>query len=187
MNRVLFVLLLAGLACAQDQRQAPAIVDPAKAGIGKTFTDPTVAIALQDVKVLVVAFSGRDCPVSKLYKPRLDKLTKEYATKGVRFLTVSSDDKAFVALFGPERTTETFVLDPKAVLRYRGAVDDQYGISYVKDAPTTPYLVDAIEALLAGKRPPVAATEAPGCVVEKTAAPASPGKAASAKVTFHKD
>jgi len=187
MNRVLFVLLLAGLACAQDQRQAPAIVDPAKAGIGKTFTDPTVAIALQDVKVLVVAFSGRDCPVSKLYKPRLDKLTKEYATKGVRFLTVSSDDKAFVALFGPERTTETFVLDPKAVLRYRGAVDDQYGIGYVKDAPTTPYLVDAIEALLAGKRPPVAATEAPGCVVEKTAAPASPGKAASAKVTFHKD
>jgi mono/diheme cytochrome c family protein len=187
MNRALLFLLLGGLAFPQDQKQAPAVVDAAKAGIGKTFADPTVAVALQDVKVLVVAFSGRDCPVSKLYKPRLDKLTREYSPRGVRFLTVSSDDKAFVALFGPERTTEAFVLDTKSVLRYRGAVDDQYGIGYVKDAPAKTYLVDAIEALLAGKAPPVAATEAPGCVVEKSAAGASPGKAASAKVTFHKD
>src|SRR6185369_16851157 len=67
----------------------------------------------------------------------------------------SSEDAGFVALFGPERTTEAFVLDGKAVLRYRGAVDDQYGIGYAKDAPTKTYLVDAIEALLAGKMPAV--------------------------------
>src|SRR5689334_7343667 len=103
MNRVLLFLLLAGMAFAQDQKQAPVVIDAAKAGVGKTFTDPTVAIALQDVKVLVVAFSGRDCPVSKLYKPRLDKLSKEYAPKGVRILTVSSDDKGFVGVFNPDR------------------------------------------------------------------------------------
>src|SRR6185436_12981158 len=188
MNRALLFLLLGGLAWPQDQKQAPAVVDAAKAGIGKTFADPTVAVALQDVKVLVVAFSGRDCPVSKLYKPRLDKLTKEYSPKGVRILTVSSDDKAFVALFGPERSTETFVLDAKAVLRYRGAVDDQYGIGYAKEAPSKNYLVDAIEPLLAGKLPPVAATEAPGCAVEKSApASGSPGKAPTGKLSFHKD
>jgi len=187
MNRALLFLLLAGTTLAQDQKQAPAVIDPVKAGIGRTFTDPTVAIALQDVKVLVVAFSGRDCPVSKLYKPRLDKLAKEYSPRGVRFLTVSSVDKAFVALFGPERSTETFVLDAKAVLRYRGAVDDQYGIGYVKDATSKTYLVDAVEALLAGKAPPVPATEAPGCAVEKPVSSASPGKAASSKITFHKD
>src|SRR6185295_6318357 len=172
---------------SQDQKQAPALVEPAKAGIGKTYTDPTVAVALQDAKALVVAFTGRDCPVSKLYKPRLDKLTKDYAPKGVRILTVSSDDKGFVALFNPDRTTEAFLLDAKAVLRYRGAVDDQYGIGYAKDAPSKTYLVDAVEALLAGKAPPVPATEAPGCAVEKPSSSASPGKAASSRITFHKD
>src|SRR6185436_3744912 len=179
MNRALLFLLLGGLAWPQDQKQAPAVVDAAKAGIGKTFADPTVAVALQDVKVLVVAFTGRDCPVSKLYKPRLDKLTKDYAPKGVRILTVSSDDKGFVALFNPDRTTEAFLLDAKAVLRYRGAVDDQYGIGYTKDAPSKTYLVDAVEALLAGKTPPVAATEAPGCLVEKAAS--APAAAAGRK------
>ena len=64
------------------------------------------------------------------YKPRLDRLSKDYAPKGVRILTVSSNDKGFVALFGPDHTTQTFVLDSKAVLRSRGAVDDQYGIGF---------------------------------------------------------
>src|SRR5262245_37802762 len=144
MNRVLLFLLLAGTALPQDQKQAPAVLDPAKAGIGRTFTDSAVAAALQDVKVLVVAFSGPDCPVSKLYKPKLDRLSKDYAPKSVRILTVSSNDRGFVALFGPERTTEAFVLDSKATLRYRGAVDDQYGIGYAKNAPSATYLVDAI-------------------------------------------
>jgi thiol-disulfide isomerase/thioredoxin len=185
MKRALLLLLLVGPALGQDSKQAPAVIDPAKAGIGRTFGDSAIAAALQDAKLLVVAFSGRDCPVSKLYKPRLDRLSKDYAPKGVRILTVSSDDKAFVALFGPDRSTEAFVLDSKAVLRYRGAVDDQYGIGYVKDAPTKTYLVDAIEALLVGRAPPVAATEAPGCAVEKAAA--TPGKSSSGKLSFHKD
>src|SRR6187401_3497804 len=149
MKRALLILLLAGPLVAQDSAQAPTLLDPAKAGIGRNFGDTAIAAALQDAKVLVVAFSGRDCPVSKLYKPRLDRLSKDYAPKGVRILTVSSDDKGFLAIFGPERSTETFVLDDKGVLRYRGAVDDQYGIGYTKDAPSKNYLVDAIEGLLA--------------------------------------
>jgi mono/diheme cytochrome c family protein len=188
MKRVLLAFLLVGPARAQDSKQAPAAVDPAKAGIGRTIRDSAVAVALEDVKVLVVAFSGRDCPVSKLYKPRLDRLSKDYAPKGVRILVVSSDDRGFVSIFSPERSTEAFVLDSKAVLRYRGAVDDQYGIGYAKDAPTQTYLVDAIEALLGGRTPPVPATEAPGCAIERIAAASpSPGKSASAKLTFHKD
>ncbi|MBI3855686.1 MAG: hypothetical protein HY293_08345 [Planctomycetes bacterium] len=188
MSRILLFLMLAGTALPQDQKQSPTVIDPAKAGIGRTYSDPTVAVALQDAKALVVAFSGRDCPISKLYKPRLDRLSKDYAPKGVRILTVSSDDKGFVGLFGPDRSTETFVLDAKGVLRYRGAVDDQYGIGYTKEAPSANYLVDAIEALLAGKLPSIAATEAPGCLVEKSA-PAAAGKspAAGGKLSFHKD
>jgi thiol-disulfide isomerase/thioredoxin len=188
MNRLfLFTLLLALPAFPQETKQAPATLDAAKAGVGRAYTDTAITAALQDAKCLVVAFSGPDCPISKLYKPRLDKLSKEYSPKGVRFLTVSSDDKGFVALFGPDRTTEAFVIDSKSVLRYRGAVDDQYGIGYTKDAPTKNYLIDALEALLAGKLPPTAATEAPGCVVEKTAAKSGAAPAVSGKITYHKD
>src|SRR5437764_8264409 len=99
MIRLLPLLLLAAPLLGQDAKQAPAPVDPAKAGIGRTFGDSTIAAALQDAKLLVVAFSGRDCPVSKLYKSRLDRLSKDYAPKGVRFLVVSSDDKRLVSLF----------------------------------------------------------------------------------------
>ncbi|MBV8878475.1 MAG: hypothetical protein JO332_00790 [Planctomycetaceae bacterium] len=188
MNRLfLFSALLALPAWPQDNRQAPAVVDAAKAGVGRLYTDSAIAAALQDAKLLVVAFSGPDCPVSKLYKGRLDRLSKDYSPRGVRILTVSSDDKGFVALFGPERTTEAFVLDSKSVLRYRGAVDDQYGIGYTKDAPSRNYLVDAIEALLAGKNPPVAATEAPGCAVEKVSKGGAAAPVAAGKPTFHKD
>jgi len=185
MIRLLLFLLVAAPALPQETKQAPAVVDPARAGIGRTYSDSAIAAALQDATLLVVAFSGPDCPVSKLYKPRLDRLTKDYAPKGVRILTVSSEDKGFTTLFGPERSTEAFVLDAKGTLRYRGAVDDQYGIGYAKDAPTKTYLVDAIEALLAGKRPPVPATEAPGCAVERAAPSAAP--ALPSKLSFHKD
>jgi len=187
MNRLLLVFLLALPVFPQDSKQAPAAVDPAKAGIGRSYKDSAVGALLQDAKVVVVAFSGPDCPISKLYKPRLDKLSKEYSPKGVRILTVSSDDKGFLAIFGPERSTETFVLDDKGVLRYRGAVDDQYGIGYTKDAPSKNYLVDAIEGLLVGKAPAVSATEAPGCAVEKAAKSAASGAAPTGKITFHKD
>lgn len=185
MSRVLILLLLALPALPQETKQAPRDTDPAKAGIGRVFSDPALTAGLQEVQLLVVAFSGPDCPISKLYRPKMDRMTREYAAKGVRILTVSSDDKAFVGLFGPERTTETFVLDAKGVLRYRGAVDDQYGIGYSKAAPTQTYLIDAIEALLAGKTPRVPATVAPGCAVESLAKSTAP--AGAAKVTFHKD
>src|SRR5207244_10203345 len=48
------------------------------------------------------------------------------------------------------------------------------------------YLTDAIEALLAGKPVSIAATEAPGCQIERSfkSPPAGPS---AGKVTFHKD
>src|SRR6516225_4439027 len=121
MNRFWLFLLLALPAWPQENKQSPAPVDAAKAGVGRAYTDTAVLAALQDAKVLVVAFSGPDCPISKLYKPRLDRLSKDYAPKGVRFLTVSSEDQRFVALFRPYRITETFVIDSKGVLRYPDA------------------------------------------------------------------
>jgi mono/diheme cytochrome c family protein len=175
-------LILAAALFAQD---APVVVEkPASVGVGKAYGGPALAPLLEGTKALVVAFHGADCPVSKLYKPKLDRLSKEYAAKGVRFAVVSSED-ALARTFGLKRTTEAFLLDPQGVLRYRGAVDDQYGIGYQREAATKNFLTDAIEALLAGKPVPVAATEAPGCLVEAGAAPAA--AALSGKPTYHKD
>ena len=191
LRALLLISLAAPLSAQQaDPKQGPSVIaEPAKAGIGKTFNDPNLQPLLQDAKALVVAFTSPDCPVSKLYKPKLDRWSKEYSAKGVRFFVVAADDKVFVPLFAPERTTEAFLLDPRGVLRYRGAVDDQYGIGYQREAASKNYLTDAIEALLAGKAPPVAATEAPGCQIERPfkSSPAVPAAGGAGKVTFHKD
>ena len=52
-------------------------------------------------------------------------------------------------------------------MRYRGAVDDQYAVGAAKPAPTEHYLKDALDAVLAGRTPEPARTEAPGCLVTR--------------------
>ena len=62
---------------------------------------------------------------------------------------------------------------------FHGAIDDQYGLGYSLDAPTRSYLADALEAMLAGKQPLVAATSAPGCALDSGA------KSSEIAVTYH--
>lgn len=180
----LLVLALPVSAQENDPKRAPTVIpEPAKVGIGKAYPGPALATARGTGKLLIVAFSGPDCPLSKLYRPKLDRLSEEYVRRGIPFLVVSTDDRVFSPLLEPARSTETFVLDAAGVLRYRGAIDDQYGVGYKRDAATRSYLIDAIEAVLAGREPPIAATEAPGCAVERaTAAPSAP-----TTVTFRRD
>ncbi|HJO29488.1 MAG TPA: hypothetical protein QGG30_03270, partial [Acidobacteriota bacterium] len=56
-----------------------------------------------------------------------------------------------------------FVLDATRILRYRGAVDDQYGIGFTKIAPRKNYMVDALNAVEAGTEVESKGTIAPGC------------------------
>ena len=115
---------------------------------------------------------------------------KAYGPKGVRFLflNASSQDSiesmrdeitrfgfegtyvqdleaVFATILHATTTTEVFVLDRARTLRYRGAIDDQYGIGYSKASPTANYLDDALEDLLAGRDVHVEGTTAPGCVL----------------------
>jgi len=55
-----------------------------------------------------------------------------------------------------------FVLCPKRKVAYIGSVDDKQNVNEVK----TNYLRDALDALLAGKEPPKATTNAFGCSVK---------------------
>ncbi len=140
----------------------------------------------------VLVFTGIDCPVGNLYLPRLVELAKTYEPKGFVFLAINSnasetaeqvarhakehgvtfpvlkDPRNAVAdLAGAARTCEVVVLDGRAVVRYRGAIDDQYGVGTRKPAPTRNYPADAIEAVLAKKPVEVASTPVAGCPIER--------------------
>src|SRR5258708_1812442 len=47
----------------------------------------------QDKKAIVVVFTGVECPLAKLYAPRLVGLAKEYAPKGVAFLALDANEQ----------------------------------------------------------------------------------------------
>lgn len=146
---------------------------------------------LRSAKAAVFVMTSVGCPVSIMYAPRIAALEREYSARGVRFVFVNpvgaeslaemqvqareqgfkgryipdADGLASEAL-GARTTTEAFVLDAGGVLRYRGAVDDQYGVGAAKDAARTQFLRDAIEAVLSGKTPSIAVTNAPGCLID---------------------
>ena len=105
-----------------------------------------------DSKAVVVAFIGVECPLARLYAPRLTQLSREYSARGVTVLAVDSNrqdaitdlagfaqrhkfqlpflkdpDNRVADLFGAERTPEIFLLDDEGVIQYHGRVDDQYG------------------------------------------------------------
>ncbi len=142
-------------------------------------------------RALVIAFTSTSCPITKKLAPTLAVLEKEFAKQGVKFLFVNptaSDSAASItamikdqnfsgryvhdrdsrvtAALGAGTTAEVFVLDAARTLLFRGAVDDQYGLGYSLEAPRHNYLKDALTAVLAGKPPLVASTEAPGCALE---------------------
>lgn len=160
----------------------------------------------KDKKAVVVAFTSTSCPISKKYSPALARLEKSYRDKGVAFIFVNpieSDslediqgaikthgfgspyvhdkDGAFAKQIGAGVTTDAFVLDPARTLIYRGAIDDQYGRGYSHDEPKRTYLTSAIDAVLAGKSPTIAATEAPGCALDLKKTPVA------TKTTYHRD
>lgn len=143
-------------------------------------------------RAVVLAFLGTDCPVGNLYAPRLAELNQAYKDKGVVFLGINAnahetvDQVAqhakehgidFPVLKDPvnlvadlvlaRRTCEVLVIDGRAILRYRGAIDDQYGQGTRKEAATKHYLRDALDAVLAGK--PVAVSSSPvvGCLLDR--------------------
>lgn len=168
--------------------------------------------ALCKERIVVVAATGTSCPLSKKYLPSLVDLAQEFAGKNVRWLLVNAtktDDVAamqadfarfaefakddaviyvhdaagsLAAAVGLRTTTDVAVLDGARTVLYRGAVDDQYGFGYAKDAPQQRYLAAALTGVLAGGRPAVAATDAPGCALATAAVATNVG---AATVTYH--
>ena len=59
---------------------------------GRDFRGKEVALAdFADSKAVVIAFLGTECPLAKLYGPRLVELQKEFADQGVAFIGVDAN------------------------------------------------------------------------------------------------
>lgn len=146
-----------------------------------------------DKKAVVVVFMGTECPVNNYYMPRLRELQQLLLPLGVQFVGINSnsqdsaenvgkhakqhelpfpvlvDDGQKVAdLLGAERTPEVFVLDAQRVVRYRGRIDDQYGVGFQRPKPNRRDLVEAVVEILLAKPVGVARTTASGCLISRT-------------------
>ncbi|HEY1597982.1 MAG TPA: redoxin domain-containing protein [Pirellulales bacterium] len=163
---------------------------------------------VKDADVVVVAFVGAECPLAKLYGPRLADLAAKFKDSKVAFLAIDSNRQDSIEeiaayasrhhidfpllkdagnkiadQFGAERTPEMFVLDSSRVVRYHGRIDDQYGfadgVGYQRPEATRGDLAEAINELVAGQGVSVPSTEAVGCKIGRVRQPV-----ADAKITY---
>ena len=147
---------------------------------------------LTDREVVVVLFLGTECPLAKLYGPRIASLAKSLAERGVAFVGIDSNRQdsiqevgafaqrnrfdfpilmdtgnAIADRFSAARTPEVFVLDRDRIVRYAGRIDDQYGfddgVGFQRPAASRQDLAEAVNELLSGKPVSVPQTTTVGC------------------------
>lgn len=145
---------------------------------------------LSDMKAVVLMVQGNGCPIVRQALPALAEVRARYRTRGVEFLLLNSnlqDTRDLVAkeasefkidfpilldekqltgeALGVVRTSEVFVIDPKSwKLMYRGPMDDR--LSYERQRPAKHhYLIDALDAVLAGKPVQTPQADGVGCLV----------------------
>jgi peroxiredoxin len=160
----------------------------------------SLAALRREAKAVTVVFTGIDCPVGNLYMPRLVEMDRAYRARGVAIVAINANDHEsaeqvaaharehgveFPVLKDPdnrvadallaERTCEALVFDHSGRLRYRGAIDDQYGQGSRKDRTGRAYLAEALDAILAGRAVASPTTPVVGCPIER----AEPSRATS--------
>ena len=143
-------------------------------------------------KGVAVVFTCNACPYAKAFEGRIIKLAKEYASKGIEVLAISSNDpasnpedsfsvmvtrakakkypfpylydstSAVASAYGARVTPHVFLLDGNFKLVYRGRIEDESDPKKSKSFD----LRNAIDALLAGKVIAVKETKAFGCSIK---------------------
>ncbi len=163
-----------------------------------------------DAKVVVVAFLGTDCPLVKLYAPRLQELADSYAERGVAVIGINSNlqdpitkiaaqarsqgikfpvlkdvGNVVADMFRAERTPEVFVLDAERVIRYRGPIDDQYGLGagsgYARPEIQNRYVTTAVDELLGGQAVSNPLVRPTGCLIGRVSRVAPHGEVTYSK------
>lgn len=149
-----------------------------------------------NTKGFIIIFTCNHCPYAKAYQDRIIELDKKYETQGYPVIAISPNDPEIVPedsfenmvlvakekgftfpylfdatqevyrQYGAKRTPHVYLLQKKGgslIVQYIGAIDDNYeDASQVK----TPYLANAVDALLAGRTPDPTFTKAIGCSIK---------------------
>lgn len=164
----------------------------------------------KSAQATVIAVTSTSCPLSKRFLPTLARIEKLYVGK-INFIYVnpiSTDSNesirsaiqvndlkgpyvrdpegTLLSVLGARSSTDCFVVDQAMTLRYRGAVDDQYGLGYSLAEPQQSLLAEALDAVLLGKTPTIAATDAPGCRLKLASYNKSKSSSKTAtQITYH--
>ena len=185
---ILGLCLGAGVVRADDSPLAEVRLDeiklPDDAKQSQTLAD------LAGQRGLVVVFVGVECPLVRAYLPRLIELHHTFADQGFGLVAVDANgqdspdaiaqlkrefrlpfpvlldaNQQLARALAATRTPEAFVIDGRGKVRYRGQIDDQYGLGYQKAEPRQHHLTDAVAALLAGREIATPSTQAVGCLI----------------------
>ncbi len=153
-------------------------------------------LSLNDVRGkngLLVIFSCNTCPWVIRWEDRYVTITEKYKNKGIGVIAINSNEDQFgnkdsieemkkhaeknnynfpyvqdfgskmAYAFGATRTPHIFLFDKSNKLVYRGAIDDNAKSARKVD---TPFLSNAIDALISGKPIEVSSTKALGCSIK---------------------
>jgi len=150
-----------------------------------------------DAKGFIVIFTCNHCPYAVAYEDRMIAIDKKYKEKGFPMIAINPNDPEVVPadsyekmqerakekgftfpylfdegqkvypVYGATRTPHVFLLERQGndlVVAYIGAIDDNHQDA---SAVEEKYLENAINALLAGKKPSPDFTRAIGCTIKK--------------------
>jgi peroxiredoxin len=154
--------------------------------------DVTLAKTAGPAGTLVV-FTANNCPFAKAWEERIVALGNTYSKKGVGVMLINANNPALskgdsfeatqarakersmafpyaidpgstvARAFGASKTPEAFVFDKGGALVYHGTIDDN---SEDATKVTKTYLKDALDAVVAGKKPAMAETKSLGCGIK---------------------
>ena len=149
--------------------------------------------SFKQAKILIAVFSCNHCPAVIGSEDRMIQLHKDYGSKGVAMVSINSNeeqnhpddsfekmkerarDKGFAfpyvrdesqdaaKAYGALRTPHFYVFDGQRRLCYTGRMDDN---PFDASKAAQHDLRNALDAMLAGKKPPVALTNPIGCNVK---------------------
>ncbi len=153
-----------------------------------------VALEQNDARrVRAFVFLGTECPIARSCIPELNRLAAEFGSRGVELFGVWSDatvtrveaakhfaefkaafpvlhdsGRALAEVLKPSHVPEAVVLNADGSQVYRGAIDNAWeAIGQRRANVEKRFLADALSAVLDGKVPAIAETEAVGCLFEK--------------------
>jgi hypothetical protein len=140
----------------------------------------------------VLVFVASDCPISNGYAPEIQRICRDYRTKGVACSLVYEDMSIDAAHVRAHReaygykdvaavidadgavakrakatvTPHAVIVGPGGIVKYRGRIDNQYAaLGKPRRAVTVHDLRDALDAVLAGRPVAHPETEAFGCFI----------------------